>query len=63
MERTGLITRTVLPTSPVGVEYTITPLGLSLHKPFHALCAWALDNGAALEKAEAHYDLAKKMAR
>lgn len=60
MERIGLITRTVLPTSPVGVEYSITPLGLSLRTPFHALCAWALENVAALEKAEAQYELAKK---
>ena len=30
LERNGLVTRTVLPTSPVGVEYAITPLGHSL---------------------------------
>ena len=30
MERDGLITRTVLPTSPVSVEYAITPLGGAL---------------------------------
>lgn len=42
LERYGLVTRTVLPTSPIGVEYAITPLGLSLREPFHALCAWAL---------------------
>jgi len=60
LERIGLITRSVLPTSPIGVEYAITPLGLSLRTPFHALCAWALDNVAALDEAEAQYDLAKK---
>ena len=45
LERNGLVTRTVLPTSPVGVEYAITPLGASLREPFEALCAWALANG------------------
>lgn len=42
MERNGLISRAVLPTSPVGVEYAITPLGLSLQAPVHALVAWAI---------------------
>lgn len=39
LERNGLVTRTVLPTQPIGVEYAITPLGHSLRKPFEALCA------------------------
>lgn len=60
LERNGLVTRTVLPTTPIGVEYAITPLGLSLRAPFHALCAWAFDNAAAMERAEAQYDVAKK---
>jgi DNA-binding HxlR family transcriptional regulator len=34
LERNGLIRRKVLPTAPVGVEYTITPLGASLQAPF-----------------------------
>jgi len=44
LERNGLVTRTVLPTSPVGVEYAITPLGHSLRGPFEALCDWAVAN-------------------
>ncbi|MEV5413775.1 winged helix-turn-helix transcriptional regulator [Thermopolyspora sp. NPDC052614] len=28
-EHNGMIVRTVLPTSPVGVEYSLTPLGRS----------------------------------
>ena len=44
LERNGLVTRTVLPTAPIGVEYAITPLGHSLREPFEALCAWALAN-------------------
>lgn len=51
LERNGLVTRTVLPTAPIGVEYAITPLGHSLRQPFEALCAWALTNGQAMTRA------------
>lgn len=34
LERNGMIERRVLPTSPVGVEYSLTPLGESLREPF-----------------------------
>jgi DNA-binding HxlR family transcriptional regulator len=51
LERNGLVTRTVLPTTPIGVEYAITPLGHSLREPFEALCAWALQYGDAIEEA------------
>jgi len=56
LERNGLVTRTVLPTQPIGVEYAITPLGHSLRAPFEALCAWALANGPAVDAAVAGYD-------
>lgn len=59
LERNGLVTRTVLPTTPIGVEYAITPLGHSLRQPFEALCAWALANGEAVEDASAVYDRLK----
>ncbi len=48
LERNGLVTRLVLPTAPIGVEYSTTPLGHSLRQPFEALCAWALANGDAI---------------
>jgi len=48
LERDGLISRKVLPTTPVGVEYAITPLGYSLRQPFEELCKWAVANNAAL---------------
>lgn len=60
LERHGLVTRTVLPTSPIGVEYTITSLGHSLREPFDALCAWALDHEQALADAVAAYDRARE---
>lgn len=44
MERNGLIKRTVLATSPVAVEYTITELGRSLQKPFNAMYDWAINH-------------------
>lgn len=56
LQRNGLIRREVLATTPVGVEYTLTPLGLSLREPFAALYAWALTHGDELERARAAYD-------
>ncbi|KTR03523.1 HxlR family transcriptional regulator [Aureimonas ureilytica] len=59
LERNGLVTRTVLPTAPIGVEYAITPLGHSLRQPFEALCAWALAYGPDIERAGARFDQTK----
>jgi DNA-binding HxlR family transcriptional regulator len=36
-EHDGLVTRKVLPIQPVGVGYTITPLGRALREPFETL--------------------------
>jgi DNA-binding HxlR family transcriptional regulator len=47
LERHGLVTRTVIPTTPIGVVYAITPLGHSLRVPFEALCTWALEHEQA----------------
>lgn len=59
LERNGLVTRTVLPTAPIGVEYAITPLGHSLRQPFEALCTWALAHGGEIESAASSYDRAR----
>ena len=59
LERNGLVTRTVLPTAPVGVEYAITALGHSLRQPFEALFAWALQHGDAIDEAGTSYDRAR----
>lgn len=59
LERNGLVTRTVLPTAPIGVEYAITPLGHSLRQPFEALCAWALAHHDAIDGAGRAYDAAR----
>jgi DNA-binding HxlR family transcriptional regulator len=60
LERHGLITRTVLPTSPIGVEYRITSLGHSLRGPFEALCSWALAHEKALAAAAIAYDRSRE---
>lgn len=62
LERNGLVTRTMLPTQPVGVEYAITPLGSSLREPFEQLCGWALVHAGELEVAQRAYDRAKDAA-
>ncbi len=59
LERHGLITRTVIPTAPIGVVYTITPLGHSLRAPFEALCRWALAHEQAFAEAALAYDRAR----
>lgn len=56
MERNGLISRTVLATSPVAVEYSITELGRSLQKPFSAMYDWAITHLEEIEKAQEVYD-------
>jgi len=59
LERNGLVSRKVLPTQPIGVEYTITDLGCSLREPFAALYNWSLANGPAMERAQHVYDASK----
>ncbi|WP_070107337.1 winged helix-turn-helix transcriptional regulator [Burkholderia plantarii] len=56
LERDGLLDRKILPTQPVGVEYTITALGASLREPFAALYNWSLANGRKLTEAQIAYD-------
>ena len=56
LERNGLISRKVIPTTPVGVEYAITELGHSLRDPFEALYAWAIEHAHALERAQLEFD-------
>jgi DNA-binding HxlR family transcriptional regulator len=41
LEKEGLVTRTVYPTSPPTVEYTLTPLGEMLQAAFQELLQWA----------------------
>ncbi|UOZ07060.1 helix-turn-helix domain-containing protein [Amycolatopsis sp. WQ 127309] len=56
LERNGMIRRTVLPTSPVGVEYSLTPLGESLREPFGHLYSWTVEHSAQIQQAQLAYD-------
>lgn len=40
LEEDGILSRTVIPTVPVQVEYAITPLGESLYPVLDAMCSW-----------------------
>ncbi|TKW65877.1 MAG: helix-turn-helix transcriptional regulator [Paracoccus denitrificans] len=56
MERDGLLTRKVHPTTPPRVEYALTELGLSLRGPVEAIGTWAVANEARIAAAQARYD-------
>jgi len=56
LERDGLIARTVLPTSPPGVEYALTPLGRSLEEPIEILTRWASANHETIRGARRSFD-------
>jgi DNA-binding HxlR family transcriptional regulator len=56
LERNGLIARRVLATSPVAVEYSITPLGKTLQVPFGAVYDWSINHLDDLEVARQNYD-------
>lgn len=56
LERNGLVSRRVIASSPVAVEYAITPLGRTLQEPFVALVNWAKQHGGAMKQAQAGYD-------
>lgn len=56
LERNGMVVRTVLPTSPVGVEYSLTPLGHSLREPFGHLYEWTVAHAAEIQERQVDYD-------
>jgi len=56
LERDGMIRRRVLPTSPVGVEYSLTELGESLREPFGRLYDWTVRNAAVIRHNQSAYD-------
>ncbi|MBA4492388.1 helix-turn-helix domain-containing protein [Paracoccus sp. S1E-3] len=56
MERDGLLTRKVYPTTPPRVEYELTPLGHSLRGPVEALGQWALAHQGVIAEAQTRFD-------
>ena len=53
LQRAGVVERTVLPTAPRGVRYSLTPLGESLAEPVGALSRWAEEHTDAVLAAQA----------
>jgi DNA-binding HxlR family transcriptional regulator len=56
LERNGLLSRRVIPVSPIAVEYEMSPLGRSLQFPFKALYAWTMAHLDQVEKARQAFD-------
>ncbi|HKF43764.1 MAG TPA: helix-turn-helix domain-containing protein [Thermoanaerobaculia bacterium] len=59
LERHGLVTRVYHQEIPPRVEYSVTPLGRTLHPIFKSVCDWAGQNFPAVEKARIQYDRKK----
>jgi DNA-binding HxlR family transcriptional regulator len=56
LERDGLVTRTIMPTSPPQVEYALTGLGRSLSMPVLALGQWACEHIDQVDEAQRRFD-------
>jgi DNA-binding HxlR family transcriptional regulator len=51
LEQDGIVQRSVFPTVPVSVEYSVTDLGRSLLVPLSAVADWAVDHHAEIAAA------------
>lgn len=60
LERDGLLVRTVYPTVPPKVEYTLTPMARELHKSLAGLLGWAERHRADIAAARDTYDAASQ---
>jgi DNA-binding HxlR family transcriptional regulator len=58
LERDGLVARKVIPSAPVTVEYSITPLGSTLSATVDELQRWARDHIGEVVQAQRRYDAA-----
>lgn len=56
LERDGLVTRRVHAVVPPRVEYSLTPLGLTLCGPLHALADWAEEHMRDIRDAQRRFD-------
>ncbi|WP_327094242.1 helix-turn-helix transcriptional regulator [Nocardia vinacea] len=56
LERDGLLTRTVYPTVPPTVEYTLTDMARELYESLLTLTGWATRHRSAIAAARAEYD-------
>ncbi|MER6130210.1 helix-turn-helix domain-containing protein [Streptomyces sp. NPDC001795] len=58
LERDGLLIRTVYPTVPPKVEYSLTPMARELHASLTELVGWAERHRSSIAEARAAYDTA-----
>ena len=56
LERNGIVSRHVIETSPIAVEYAMTELGHSLLGPYKAIYCWTCTNLGAVEAARSAFD-------
>ena len=56
LERDGMLTRTIHPTSPPQVEYQLTELGLALSEPASAFGQWVQEHLAEINAARDRFD-------
>lgn len=56
LERNGLVKRVVYPVIPPMVEYSLTPLGLTLREPIYALRDWSEQYIEEVERKRNLYD-------
>jgi DNA-binding HxlR family transcriptional regulator len=56
LERDGIVTRTIFPTSPPQVEYSLTELGRSMSEPVLAFGAWVRDHITEFDAARQRFD-------
>jgi DNA-binding HxlR family transcriptional regulator len=59
LERDGLVTRTVYPTTPQRVDYELTKLGSTLWKAVEPLGAWARDHVIEILDSRERFDRKK----
>jgi DNA-binding HxlR family transcriptional regulator len=56
LERDGLVVRTVYPEVPPRVEYSLTPLGVTLCGPIEQLGEWAAAHAEEIKRAQEAFD-------
>lgn len=56
LERDGLVVRTIYPTVPPKVEYSLTEAGKTLIPALSSLSAWAAEHQQTVENARRDYD-------
>jgi DNA-binding HxlR family transcriptional regulator len=59
LERDGLVTRTVYPTTPQRVDYELTKLGSTLWKAVEPLGSWARAHAVEIHLSRERFDLKK----